>query len=141
MNTLDILAEFNNERNFVGVFPRDKIPNVSQRPCGLIINIDKSDEPGSHWVAIYLDGAMGEYFDSFGRMPEHTEIIHFLRLQCPGGIRYNSIELQSRSSIVCGHHCIFYLRMRFNGQSFPTTLNFLSQNNPIFNDFMVSVYK
>ena len=50
---------------FNGVFPADE---VDVKRYG-IANLDTSDEPGSHWVAIvHIDGFY-LFYDSFGRTP------------------------------------------------------------------------
>ena len=43
---------------FRGVFPADRFRDqtVAKLPNGYIINTDPSDEPGSHWVAVYVNG-------------------------------------------------------------------------------------
>ena len=37
---------------FHGVYPSDKIPKLTQNTPYAILNLDKTGEPGSHWVAI-----------------------------------------------------------------------------------------
>lgn len=55
---------------FSGVFARDRIP---KHIIYAIVNLDKHDEKGSHWVALVdtakLSGSKGELlvYDSFGR--------------------------------------------------------------------------
>ena len=54
--------------HFDGVFACDHLPT---KPRLMVCNTDKSDEPGEHWIAIYVDddGRYGEYFDPLGRAP------------------------------------------------------------------------
>ena len=54
MDTGEIAYFMSDEHMFRGVFPRDKLPDINRRPCGVIVNLDKSGEPGSHWIAIYF---------------------------------------------------------------------------------------
>lgn len=49
-------------KHFKGVFPSDRIPSLGPGEC-CIANLDKSDQPGSHWVGI-TDALV---YDSFGR--------------------------------------------------------------------------
>ena len=58
---------------FLGVFPNDGLPEIlpPRRPLLLVCNTAKHDQPGDHWVVLYID-IRGEYFDSFGRAPEPT---------------------------------------------------------------------
>ena len=51
--------------SFRGVFLLDtllKKPN--RKECGMV-NVDKSDGPGTHWVAWYKNGENKIYFDSY----------------------------------------------------------------------------
>jgi len=44
----------------------------------LVCNLDPSDCPVSHWVAIYVDAAgYWEYFDSVGRAPMRCKQVDF----------------------------------------------------------------
>ena len=107
----------------MGVFPSDRIPDLSVITCkrayALIVNLDKSGWPGSHWVALYLPkrhNAIAEYFDSYGQPPTEP---NFLTLLCKyKGYVYNNIALQSPYSSVCGQYCLFYLCHRARKHSF-----------------------
>ncbi len=67
-------------KNYMGTFASDQIPdslgkdvnanNVSgNSPLYLITNLDDSNEPGSHWVALAFDAGTKKIwvYDSFGR--------------------------------------------------------------------------
>ena len=53
-------------KDFVGVYPSDQIPRLKNKQC-CILNLDKSDQSGSHWIAVYRDGKTNLTYDSFGR--------------------------------------------------------------------------
>ena len=92
---------------FHGVFARDTLP-LTRKDGAYIINFDRSSEPGSHWVAVYIMNGHVEYFDSSGQPPLHREIELFL-----GQIyHYNSVHLQPVLSKCCGQYCIYYLVQR-----------------------------
>ncbi|KAL3116942.1 hypothetical protein niasHT_002901 [Heterodera trifolii] len=38
---------------FVGTFPADRLPKCTKYPCSLIVNLDPSGMPGTHWCAIW----------------------------------------------------------------------------------------
>ncbi|GFW96210.1 uncharacterized protein F54H12.2 [Trichonephila clavipes] len=40
-------------RDFLGVYPSDKIPKVKKK-AALVVNTDPHDEEGSHWLAMYI---------------------------------------------------------------------------------------
>lgn len=66
-------------KNYMGTFSADEIPDIgkgvtegtitSKSPLYLIANLDDSDEPGSHWIAIAFDVEKKKIwvYDSFGR--------------------------------------------------------------------------
>ena len=52
---------------FKGVYPSDKIPILTDQQPYAILNLDKSNEPGSHWIAIAKENGKISIYDSFGR--------------------------------------------------------------------------
>ena len=49
------LVQYLNIPDFRGVFMRDTLPDKPrEKECG-VLNLNKSSEPGSHWVAFYKD--------------------------------------------------------------------------------------
>jgi hypothetical protein len=63
-------------KSFAGVFAADQLPNkLIEKPVSMVVNTHKSNMPGEHWVAIYVnENGFGEYFDSFGMAPYVNEI-------------------------------------------------------------------
>lgn len=117
MNTKEIqkVMRQNVGSSFLGVFPRNRIPSVNTLPCSLVCNTDLDSQLGQHWIAIYLDQCgNGEYYDSYGLPPLHTEFSDFMHKNVDSWI-WNTKQVQDRHSVVCGHHCIFYLIHRYKG--------------------------
>ncbi len=110
---------------FIGVFPRDLVPS-HRGAASLIANTDKSDESGTHWVAMYKDKTSCDYFDSYGNVPFENK---FLR----ENFSCNKNVLQSPYSDVCGHYCLYFLYYRCRGYS----LNEIVQNLKINGDDIV----
>ena len=59
MNTLQILNILKNDpftkSVFTDVLPSDRLPNqIQKKPRGFILNVDPSNGPGTHWIAIYF---------------------------------------------------------------------------------------
>ena len=52
---------------FKGVYASDKIPMLNDLKPYAILNLDRSDEGGSHWIAIARDKDKTYIYDSFGR--------------------------------------------------------------------------
>lgn len=62
------------DKNFLGVFAVDEIPiEILDYSHLFIVNLDRSDQPGSHWIAVGGTGHSFIIFDSFGR--KSSEIV------------------------------------------------------------------
>ena len=115
------------KHKFHGVYALDCLPK-SRKNGGYIINFDISSDPGSHWVAVFVDNKNVEYFDSFGFAPKHKPILSFL-----GPVyAYNSITLQPLFSKACGHFCLYFLIHRFFNQSSNEIIYVLSKSDSVF---------
>ncbi len=139
MDTLDIISFFKCEGCFqninTGVYPLDLIPIYLEFPSAIICNLDRSGEPGSHWVSINnLNQNKLEYFDSYA-LPINPHIRRVLS----NGFTYNTQVLQSPFSIACGHFCCLFLLRRCEGLSFHETMELFSEN-PLINDNIVQHY-
>jgi hypothetical protein len=117
---------------FAGVIARDQIDLIKpylkkNKYVGFVINLDKSDQKGSHWNSILIDyrpsiGSQSvEYYDSFGRkMPKDIEdnlkkiINPYLILRK----KENRIQKQNDSSSNCGFFAMNFLEKRFKGEDF-----------------------
>jgi hypothetical protein len=51
---------------YVGTFASNQIPDLKNDDM-CIVNLDSTDEPGSHWVALYQKNDIIYIYDSFGR--------------------------------------------------------------------------
>ena len=89
---------------------------------GIVFNLDKHDEPGSHWVCgfIDLDKSAAYYFDSYGYQPpaEVVELLKRCKDQGCKTILYNDIRHQRKGS-ECGMYCLFVLICLLRGKEFP----------------------
>lgn len=108
---LDFLGKQFLKHNFLGVFPRDCLPTHKikvEKPYSLIINMDKSKDPGSHFVLMYVKHQNIYYFDSYGFGPLHQEILDFKKKQkC--SLSFNVQQIQSENSYFCGLFCFGFL--------------------------------
>ena len=53
--------------NFRGVFMRDTLHTNPKKVECAIVNLNKSNQIGSHWVCLAKIGKTRSYFDSFGQ--------------------------------------------------------------------------
>ncbi len=120
----------------VYVMPSDILPERFSLPAGFIVNLSSSNQPGTHWVAIYINECgEGTYFCSFAMKPQEKNIQNFLRMHCKT-IEYNSMQLQSQHSDLCGHYAAIFLMHAFNGLGLTHFQKFFS-TNLILNDLLI----
>ena len=139
MNTLDLNRALHCLPHFVGTFPRDKIPLVAQRPCSYVINLDDSNNDGSHWVALYVDNENNAtYFDSYGRppLPHCKDILNILSKLSQKQWKYNDLQYQNELSNVCGYYCTLFLILRGEGVTLNEFQKIFSRNST-YNDCFV----
>ena len=69
---------------FRGVVPKDGRPTtIDALPVAFVCNTDDGDEPGEHWIALYLDAdGRGDYFCSYGLPPRHAAFRTFMNEHC-----------------------------------------------------------
>lgn len=115
----------------------DRLP-VRQRGA-YVINMDNHDEPGSHWVAVYIDDADVQYMDSYGLPPLHKECMKFLG----SNYSYNNIQLQKQYSNACGFYCMYFVLQRARGFSAQHIVSMLARTDSDFvvKQFFYSRYK
>ena len=99
---------------FKGVYPSDKIPKLNNLACYCIVNVDKSNEMGSHWMAIVKDvnNKSSEHgcilYDSFGR--KNTKIIPSLRFSGNGRVLDTDRDAeQNKNEDNCGQRSLSWL--------------------------------
>ena len=74
-----------------------------------VFNTDIHTQPGPHWVAVFLDKqGRGVFFDSYGMallVPQHLQSIKRNTIS----YRWNTHQLQSLNSKICGQFCLMFL--------------------------------
>ena len=94
---------------FGGTYPRDLIPH-RLRPYerAIVVNTDPHDQPGTHWVCVYVVPPVVEYFDSYGLKPFLPEILNFIDRQQSTPV-WNPFDYQALNTTVCGQYCVCLL--------------------------------
>jgi Family of unknown function (DUF5771) len=124
---------------FLGVFPKDTLPDQIPLGCCLVANLQRSFEPGSHWVSLarQVDGR-GLYFDSYGMLPDPV----FVRL-LGENLLYNRRDYQPLHSKLCGYYSYYFCKKFLEGESFYDILHKhlvpspIRGNDRIVREFMV----
>jgi Ulp1 protease family, C-terminal catalytic domain len=91
------------------------------KKIGIIYNLDKHDEPGSHWVCSFVDipGRAAYFFDSYGYRPP-PEVERFMarcKEQGCDRLYYNDVRHQRKGS-ECGMYSLFVIICLLKGRSF-----------------------
>ena len=108
---LQLLNKLREFKNFDGVFPVDELPVHLSENHAIIINFEKHDQKGSHWVCAINSPEFGKiYIDPLG-LPPPIEIDQFLK-RGSGKKDYliNTIEYQPMSSDDCGSYCYHFVK-------------------------------
>jgi len=95
-------------RMYSGTFPVDLLPRFrpTKTPCFIIVNLDPSNKPGSHWVLIFfpiktsVSRGCTFLFDSLGASAETQDVLApFFK----SSYRFNRLKLQDNQSKSCGY--------------------------------------
>ena len=121
--------------HFLGCYSDDEIQNLVLRPtCFIIVNLDVSNQPGSHWVALGIFKNSIEVFDSLGfdifswpSLP-HGLLSFLHRISFRKRIKVIP-KVQSERSTLCGIFCVFYIILR-SKFSLSTILAYFSSSLP-----------
>lgn len=136
MSNFDVsaLITYAGVNNFIGVYPRDTMPNKIDPNVSLVCNLDVAKGEGTHWVAVYNDPKFDyvEYFDSYGKIPP-KEIEKYMKSSRKPTV-YSSNEIQSLSSFLCGYFCVYYIICRYRGVSAYDILYTFNNDNGKQND-------
>lgn len=120
------------KNGFLGVVSADEVvllikPSVGKSKFSFIMNKDKAAQPGSHWVAVYIDlvdDCAIEYFDSLADEPDDIFLHQIKKLIDAHNLDYylkmkiNKIKVQRENGSLCGFHAIKFLLDRYEGKPF-----------------------
>ena len=103
------------KHKFMGVFASDKIPNKIPKGYCFIINVDKSNESGSHWIAVCKDINTNQIwvYDSFGR--NITKLIPNLKKKFKLNLKEPEHDAEQKESQTdCGARCLAFIYIFLN---------------------------
>lgn len=104
---------------FDGVYCKDTLKDITQKPDLIICNTDDCDGPGEHWVLFYFVGhRCVEFYDSLGRDISFygESFVNFVQKFADVTKQCNK-RTQPLNTSVCGEYCLFYIAMRGYGKS------------------------
>lgn len=123
MNTKQLWTAltYNSHTNsiFDGVYSKDRLKDIKEKPALIICNTDDSDQPGEHWVLFYfVEPHCVEFFDSLGRDISFygKSFVEFVQKFADVTKQCNK-RTQPRNTSLCGEYCLYYIAMRCKGKS------------------------
>ena len=111
-------------------------PKTEAFPAAFVCNTNDGDEPGEHWIALYLVANIrGEYFCSYGLPPLHATFRTFMKKHCSEWT-HNSKRFKNNLSNVCKQYCASYILIRCNGYTTRTFVD-IFDTDLVANDCLV----
>lgn len=144
MNTFE-LKEYLDKNNFnrqgivIIVCAIDQLPKKinKNRQYGIVMNLSRSSEGGSHWTAIFIDRKQNAtYCDSYGFRPRGYYIDKFIHQNCKT-FTYNKHQIQQLNSKVCGMYAAVFILHMTHGGTLKTFSCRFSKNNLVLNDIII----
>ena len=105
MSNIFINNLLKDNKNFKGCFSKDQI-SLIENNNSMIINLNNSNEPGSHWIALKRVKNTIFVFDSFGigYLP-----MTIFKVHKNFKIITNIYQIQHISSNLCGMFCVLFI--------------------------------
>lgn len=102
-------------------------PQTGKKKFGIVLNLDRSNQPGSHWVAIFIDinDRVMEYYDSYGLSApkEVREFFDRITERRNGWTYKENKKAHQQKNSECGVYSINFIVQRISGSSFDKTVN------------------
>lgn len=130
----EITDYFKGNPRFAGVFAVDEMKFLPHKalPFGFVVNMSRSDQPGTHWCSVWITPDSIEYYDPTGHDPPKS-LIKDLRakllewhLPILLKLKINKVSGQNNSTNHCGYFAIRFLDERMSGKSFAEATRFTS---------------
>src|SRR6266853_4369376 len=103
---------------FRNYFMHDELPkHIRSNECG-VVNLQNSDQQGSHHVCYYKKRNEKYYFDSYGLNPSDDMIKYLKPTKNSSPIICSTFIIQDFNTVICGQLAIYLLFMLDQGHKF-----------------------
>lgn len=110
---------------FRGCFMRDTLTKPNKKESG-VLNLDTSENPGTHWTCWVKRNSLIMYFDSYGLPPPLELLDYFRKDKKYNGLYYSSMIVQPIDTVICGHLCVFIINSKpKTAEDFISLINYL----------------
>ena len=136
LTNFEIQKYYKNEPRFHAVCSRDNVTEI--KGGAYVINLDEYSDIGTHWVALYVNSNINNYyysvtyFNSFGVEHIPKEIKAFINNK---NMKPNIFRIQAYDSIMCGCFCIGFISFMLEGKTLTEFTSLFSPNN--FKNMMI----
>lgn len=129
-------------KKFKNVYACDDIPSSlrNKKTFSIIVNLSKSHEPGTHWVAIFKDKDRLIYYDPIGFPLVNKYIKDFLQ-SFKQNWEYNLFEYQCIQSKLCGFFVILFVLLMEQNMTFTKFKNLFSKKCKYNNEKVINLLK
>ena len=114
---------------------RNNLPKLKR--VAYVINLDHSENTGTHWVVIFVKKDEVIYFDSFGVEYIPKEIMKSIGNK---NIKTSIFRIQDNNSIMCGYFCILFIEYMLNNKTLAGFANLFSPRELKKNDEIIKRY-
>ena len=130
-----ILGDIRLNRQFLDIFAANALPYQIPVESLAIVNCCNRGRRGQHWIAICQETSNRlEIFDSYGFDPPMHNLEN--KLPVSNVVVYNTKQLQSIFSNVCGQYCLYYCYFKPRGYAMGDIVSIFS-NDVDSNDYYV----
>jgi len=146
---LNCLFKNDYTRPYIGkVCALDELPSTrNQNERIYIVNTEDSTMPGEHWVAIYLEGDIGYFFDPMGKeLEEYDPLIKaFIEENTDCWDENYPEQYQPDDSDLCGEYCLYFALCMCMGEPYERlkkhfNLHYLGANDHMIVSAMSTYY-
>lgn len=133
---MEQFQEFDQSFKFLGALPCDFYLHTKveyqkiklYKKVGIVFNLDKHNQPGSHWVAFLIDNVSRsmEYFDSAGDKPNKCIKLFIDMLKKKWLMKYKYLvnkQIHQKQNSECGVYAMYFLIQRLLGNKFDDISN------------------
>ena len=135
LTNFEIMDYFNRIKGYNGVFSRNNLPKLKNG--AYVINLDHSENTGTHWIVIFMKNNEVIYFDNFGVEYIPKEMIKSIGNK---NIKSNIFRIQDNNSIMCGYFCILFIEYILNNKTLTNFTNLFSPRDFKKNDEILKRY-
>ena len=143
MDTIEIDGKLTKINGFLGAFAYDILPSKPDTDFSVVINNQRSDQPGEHWVALIRKKSVLHFIDSYGRKFNDLTFDESFSAKLTQYIgdekyTYNKTWLQQLTSNTCAYYSVYFIQ-EMQERSFKSCLAIFGRDLAT-NDKLISNY-